>query len=124
MLLKLYQNNIAFSSGGTIRLRVNISNDSLASHIRELTWYHNETEIGMSNRISIQNGGKDLVVQNALSEDAGVYQVEVTSLNFSRYYRCDSTWLYFLKNHAAYGPVTFTVRELRSQDYGKFCFDH
>lgn len=96
-----------------INLQISISNDSLAGHIRELTWYHNGTQVTNSSRITIQNNGGEVVVRNALSIDAGTYQVEVTSLNFSDLQPCcDSMWLLFLRNHAVYAPVTFTVREL------------
>lgn len=65
----------------------------------------------------MQNGGRELVVRNALSRDAGTYRVEVTSLNFSRSHCCDSTWLYFVKNNAVYAPVTFKVGEWRSSNF-------
>ena len=102
-----------FTSGGTIELQVNITDDTLASHIRALTWYHNGTEIRSSGRITVQNSGRELIVRNALITDAGTYQVEVASLDFDDGYLCDATWLYFLRNHAAHAPVTFIVWELQ-----------
>ena len=101
-----------FTFGDMFTLKINISNNSLASYIRTLTWYHNGTEVTNSSRVIIQNSGNQLVVQNPVSDDAGTYRVEVTSLNFVASYCCDATWLYFLRNHAAYAPVTFRVESL------------
>ena len=100
-----------FTAGDMINLKISISNDSLSSHIRELTWYHNGTQVTNSSRVTVQDDGKELVVHNALSRDAGKYRVEVTTLNFTDDPCCHETWLFFLKNHAAYAPVTFTARE-------------
>ena len=99
-----------------ITLQINISNNNMPSYIRTLTWYHNGTEVTDSSRVTIRNSGNQLVVQNAVSDDAGIYRVEVTSLvrNFNGDSCCRATRLYFLRNHAAYAPVTFTVRELGS----------
>ena len=107
-----------FNSGDTIELQVNITENSLARHIRTLTWYHNESEVRNSPRISVQNNGRELTVHNALSTDAGTYRVEVSSLDFVSSSLCDGAWLHFLRNHAAYAPVTFTVWELQ-QPNGK-----
>ena len=104
-----------------IRLRVNTSNYWWTSFIRTMNWYHNGTELTNSSRVTILNTGRELIVQNTLSEDAGTYQVQITSLDLSDlYYRddlcCHFTWFYFLQKHAVYAPVSFTVREMKSSD--------
>ena len=100
--------------GYTIKLRVNISDDySVATrYIRTLTWYHNETELQASGRVTILNNGREIIIRNTVHTDAGSYRVEITSLN-DRYrsdYACDSLWLPLLRNHAANAPVTFTLQ--------------
>lgn len=103
-----------FRLGDTIKLQVNISDDYFASHIRNLSWYHNETEIQPFGRIILFNSGRELIIQNAIQADAGSYRVETASLDFYGIQNpvCDSVWLSFLRNHAAHAPVTFMLREL------------
>ena len=100
-----------FILGSTIELQVNISNDySAARRIRILTWYHNETEIQASDRISVLNNGRMIIIHDTTHADAGNYKVEIASLNFDDDPACDSLWLPLLRNHAAHAPVTFILK--------------
>ena len=98
-----------FVLGSTIELQVNVSTDYSASHIEILTWYHNETEIPSSSRVSVLNSGRRILIRDATHSDAGSYKVEIASLDFHDSV-CDSVWLPLLRNHAAHAPVTFTLK--------------
>ena len=99
-----------FVLGSTIELQVNISNDYSASrHIRTLVWFHNETEIQPSGRVSVLNNSTRIIIRDTTRADAGYYRVEIASLDFNDH-DCDSLWLPVLRNHAAHAPVTYTIR--------------
>ena len=102
-----------FVLGSTIELQVNISNDySVTRHIRTLVWYHNETEVQPSGRVSMLNNGTRIIIHDATHTDAGYYKVEIASLAFDfDDHVCDSRslWLSVLRNHAAHAPVIFTI---------------
>ena len=99
-----------FILGSTIELQVNISSDySAARHIRTLIWYHNDTEVHSSDRISVLNSGRMIIIRDTTHADAGIYKVEIAS-HFGDGPVCDSLWLPLLRNHAAHAPVTFTLR--------------
>ena len=104
-----------FVLGSTIELHVNVSTDYLASRIETLTWYHNETEISFSNRVSVLNTSRRIIIHDATHADAGNYKVEITSLDYHDPAVCDSLWLPLLRNHAAYAPVTFTLNLLGNE---------
>ena len=108
-----------FVLGITIELQVNVSTDYSASHIETLTWYHNETEIPSSSRVSVLNSGRRILIRDATHSDAGNYKVEIASLDFRDPAVCDSVWLPLLRNHAAHAPVTFTLNELPSSSKTK-----
>ena len=98
-----------FVLGSTIELQVNVSTNYLASHIQTLIWYHNETEVQPSGRVSVLKNGKRITIRDTTHADAGCYKVEIASLDFG-YPVCDSLWLPVLRNHAAHTPVTFTIK--------------
>ena len=105
-----------FVLGSTIELYVNVSTDYLAaSHIETLTWYHNETVISFSNRVSVLNSNRRIIIRDATHTDIGNYKVEITSLDYHDPAVCDSLWLPILRNHAAYAPVTFTLNLLGNE---------
>ena len=97
-----------FILGSTVELQVNISNYYEARYIRTLVWYHNETEIQSSERVSVLNNGRMIIIRNTTHRDAGNYRVEIASLDFDDPV-CDSLWLPLVKNYAAHAPVTFTL---------------
>ena len=101
-----------FILGSTIELQINVSTDYLASHIRTLTWYHNETEVRSSGRVSVLNNGRRIIICDTTHADAGNYKVEIASLDSDDINDpvCDSLWLPLLRNHAAHAPVTFTLK--------------
>ena len=102
-----------FILGSTIELQVNISNDySVARRIRTLIWYHNETEVQSSDRISVLNSGRMIIIHDTTHADAGIYKVEIASLDFGDPV-CDSLWLPLLRNHAAHAPVTFILKLIK-----------
>ena len=107
-----------FILGSTIELQVNVSTDYLASHIKTLTWYHNETEIPSSSRVAVLNSGRRILIHDATYSDAGNYKIEIASLDFNDSI-CDSVWLPLLRNHAAHAPVTFTLNESPSSSKTK-----
>ena len=102
-----------FILDSTIELQVNISNDnSAARHIRTLIWYHNETEVQPSGRVTVLNHNSKshlFIIHNTTHADAGNSRVEIASLDFNDPV-CDSLWLPLLRNHAAHAPVTFTLK--------------
>jgi hypothetical protein len=98
-----------FILGSTIELQVNVSTDDLASYIETLMWYHNETEVQPSGRVSVLNNGRRIIIRDATHRDAGYYRVEIISLDFDDPV-CDSLWLPLIRNHAAHAPVTFTIK--------------
>lgn len=104
--------------GESISLRVNISDNSRARHIKTLSWYHNDTIVAnTSNRVSIRNNGTELHISNTISSDAGVYQVKVTALDFNIPY-CDAIWLPPLVDyHAVLAPVTFVITSYGMEQY-------
>ena len=55
------------------------------------------------------NNGRMIIIRDATYTDAGYYKVEIASLDFGDSV-CDSLWLPLLRNHAAFAPVTFTIR--------------
>ena len=61
---------------------MNISDTYVASHIRTLTWYHNDTELQSSDRITMLNNDGTGLNSVFFSSDAGSYRVEITSLAF------------------------------------------
>lgn len=104
-----------FILDSTIELQVNISNDySAARYIRTLIWYHNETEVQPSGRVTVLNRNSRshlFIIRNTTHADAGNYRVEITSISlYSDDPVCDSLWLPLLRNHAAHAPVTFTLK--------------
>ena len=113
----------AFILGSTIELHINISNDySAASHIRTLTWYRNEAEVQSSDRISVLNGGRMIIIRDTTHADVGNYKIEIASFNFDDDPICDSLWLSLLRNLAALAPVTFTLMLTNeSPPLGKLC---
>ena len=85
----------SFVLGSTIELQVNISSDySAASYIETLTWYHNETEIPSSSRVSVLNSGRRILIHDATHSDAGNYKVEIAFRDSV----CDSVWLSLFRN--------------------------
>ncbi len=97
-----------FLLGSTIELQIDVSTDDLARHIRTLMWYHNETEVQDSGRVSVLNNGRRIIIRDATHRDAGYYRVEIAV--FFVYSYCNSLWLPLLRNHAAHAPVTFTIK--------------
>ena len=97
-----------FTTGETVLLQINISTEySRARYIQNLTWYHNGSQI-CSRRT--RNNGTELVLPNMGSNDAGIYQVKVTSLSFRRP-DCDSRLLPHLESLAIIAPVTFVLTQ-------------
>ena len=93
-----------FPPGGKVLL--NVTNSGLHG----VTWYHNQTEIKSGDRISAT--GTQLAIHQAVTSDAGVYQLRISSL----YLSCSESsrsgkWLHLLENLAAYAPVTFFLQE-------------
>lgn len=93
-----------FSPGGKVLF--NVTNSGLHG----VTWYHNGTEIKNSDRIIANE--TQLVIHQAVTSDAGVYQLRITSLFLS----CNESsrsgeWLHLLENLAAYAPVTFILQD-------------
>ena len=100
-----------FILGSTIELQVNISNYYSARYIRTLAWFHNGTEVHASGRVSVLNNGTRITIHDSTHADAGYYRVEIASLDFDDDNpACDSLWLPLLRNHAAFAPVTFTIK--------------
>ena len=97
-----------FLLGSTIELQVNVSTYYLARFIRTLTWYHNETEVQPSGRVSVLNNGRMIIIRDATHTDAGNYRVEIAL--FFVYSHCNPLWLPVLRNHAAHAPVTFIIK--------------
>ena len=97
-----------FLLGSTIELQVNVSTYYLARFIRTFTWYHNETEVQPSGRVSVLNNGRMIIIRDATHTDAGKYRVEIAS--FFVFSHCNPLWLPVLRNHAAHAPVTFTIK--------------
>ena len=102
-----------FTLGSTIELQVNISDFQYdSSYIRTLAWFHNGTSIySNTNRTSVLNNGKTIIIRDATHRDAGSYKVEVSSLKISgQDSSVCSLWLPMLRNHARYAPVIFTIK--------------
>ena len=97
-----------FLLGSTIELQVNLPAYYLARYIRTLIWYHNETEVQPSGRVSVLNNGRTIIISDATHTDAGNYRIEIAL--FFVYSYCNSLWLPLLRNHAAHAPVTFTIK--------------
>ena len=96
-----------FAPGGTVTF--NVTNSGLHG----VTWYHNGIELEVvegSGRISVSE--RQLIICQAVSSDAGVYQLEITSL-FSGCTETKSSgpWFDLLKNLAAFASVTFLLQE-------------
>ena len=73
-----------------------------------VTWYHNGTEVEDSSRISTND--THLIIHPAVSSDAGVYQLRITSLH-SRCIESSDEWLHLLENLASYAPISFFLQE-------------
>ena len=97
-----------FILGSTVELQVNISTSYNARRIRTLVWYHNETKLQTSGRVSVLNNGRMIIIRNTTHTDAGNYRVEIASLDYGDLV-CDSLWLPLLRSYAAHAPVTFTL---------------
>ena len=102
-----------FSIGETVVLRVNLSDHYLVEHVDSLKWHHNGTEVTCE-RCLVSADTMQLTIANAISTDAGYYQVRISSLEFYGHQDsiCDVIWLPALENHAAHAPVTFTLVQL------------
>ena len=97
-----------FSSGETVSLRVNISRTEYqARYIQSLTWYHNGSQIC---HCHTRNNGTELVIPNAKSSDAGIYQVKISALDFGRP-DCDARFLPEMEIFAMSAPVTFILTQ-------------
>lgn len=97
-----------FTHGETVSLRVNISNTySAARHIQSLAWYHNGSQICSCRT---RNNGTELVIPNAKSNDAGIYQVKISALDFGRP-DCDARILPEIEFFAMSAPVTFVLTQ-------------
>ena len=88
------------------KVLLNVTNSGLHG----VTWYHNRTEIKSSDRISATS--TQLAIHQAVTSDAGVYQLRITSLFLS----CNESsrsgeWFHLLENLAAYAPVTFILQD-------------
>ena len=92
-----------FASGG--RVTFNVTNSGLHG----VTWYHNGTEVDGSDRITVSES--QLIIHQAVSSDAGAYQLRITSL-FSRCNESLGAWIHLLENLAAYAPITFILQEI------------
>ena len=108
-----------FLLASTIKLQVNVSTYYLARFIRTLTWYHNETEVQPSGRVSVLKNGRKIIIRDATYTDAGKYRVEIALFFVSS--RCNSLWLPVLRNHAAHAPVTFTIIKLINESSSTSC---
>ena len=95
-----------FTPGETLSLHINISTTySEARHIQSLAWYHNGSQICSCRT---RNKGTELVIANAKSNDAGIYQVRISALDFGRT-DCDARLLPHTETLAMSAPVTFIL---------------
>ena len=103
-----------FAVGEKVSLKVNISSTkhSQARHILKLTWYHNGSQIISQHPINarIRNNGTELVIANAKSNHAGIYQVKISALNLGRP-DCDAKILPEMEYLAMSAPVTFVLTQ-------------
>lgn len=97
-----------FIPGDTLSLQVNISTAYYeAQHIHSLTWYHNGSQLCTCRT---RNNGNELVIPNARSSDAGIYQVKISALDFGRP-ECDARILPVTEYLAMSAPVTFVLTQ-------------
>ena len=89
-------------------LQVNISSrHSEARHIQSLAWYHNGSQVCSCRT---RNNGTELVIPNAKSSDAGIYQVKISALDFGRP-DCDARLLPQMEILTISAPVTFVLTQ-------------
>ena len=110
-----------FSIGETVVLRVYLSDHYFADHIDSLTWHHNGTEVTCE-RCLVSADTTRLTIANAISTDAGYYEVRISSLEIygDRDSVCDAIWLPALENHAVHAPVTFILVHLGMRNYSVY----
>lgn len=98
-------------------MSINPSHD-IDDSIRDLTWYHNGSEIRSSGRFAITNGDTVLNITDLRSSDAGIYQIKPSRISLFRD-SCDSAILSLLESHSGFAPITFIVRESCQCKYAK-----
>jgi len=64
-----------------------------------LAWYHNESRVESSDRITIADNGTSLTLRNTADSDAGQYEVKVDSRTF------------VLENSALFAPAVFLLAQ-------------
>ena len=101
-----------FAIGEKVSLKVNISAKySQAGHIQGLTWYHNGSQIRSEHPDArIQNNGTEIVIANAKSSHAGIYQAKISALDLGRP-DCDAKILPEMEYLAMTAPVTFVLTQ-------------
>ena len=99
----------SFSRGGSLLLRVSISDSSDARYITSLAWYHNGTRISSGLKYRIVNSSTTTILSifNMSGSDAGKYEAKIDSLYGSIYPVCNA----LLESISFYSPVVFTVQE-------------
>ena len=104
----LYSDNLpvqTFAPGGRVTLNVTRN-----SGVHGVAWYHNGTEVEGSDRISISES--QLIIGQAVSSDAGVYQLRIASLfSIASCNESSGAWIHLFENLAAYAPLTFILQE-------------
>ena len=75
--------------------------------MRNLTWYHNGSQVC---RCRTRNNGTELVIPNAQSSDAGKYIVKISSLTFGKP-DCDSRLLPLTESSLLNAPVIFVLTQ-------------
>ena len=91
-------------------LTVNIISTIILNYLRELNWYHNGNKISNSNKYSITNDNKTLVINNITNEDFGEYSVRFDGLRLYHYNKdCEERILQVLRSYPILRPLVFSL---------------
>ena len=105
--------HVQFTPGDNVILQFNVSNHTYASSIKKYHWFHKGWCIDCYsyNRYQLDLNNTRLTIINASENDIGQYELQVTELqwNGSHDAECDQQTNEYLKNIAAYAPVTYNL---------------